>query len=324
MIKTISANKTDFAVPLNLQLFGEDEPVIEVITPAKDEVYTSAADHEKAKGVKEPVIATQEPTKDTEPVITKEEPTRDLEKDAAFAEMRRKAEDAETKAAQLEQQQQKTLEIARKYGHLGVFSDSEVAEKYGLTHGLFTLADVDRQMQEDERQSREEEYRKSGLDPEKIKGIVKNEVDNHPDMIAAREAKAIADKANHDIFLVSNFNSLQTEFPDLVKTAADVSREVWDRWDSGKTGLTLTDAYYLENRKTLAEKQQAATKQAALNALNSKNHMKTNEGSSEELQTGSVPDEVMAINRRMFARELKAGTMTEKDIVKHYLRHTKT
>lgn len=316
MNEHISANTTEVAtlsklmIPLDLQLFAEGDPAPAVVSAPKDEVYTSAADHAKAAGVKEPEIAAQEPTKEVVAEPIKEEPTRDLEKDAAFADMRRKTQEAEARAQLLEQQNQKTLEIARKFGPYGVFSDEDVAKTYGQTHGIHTLDQLEREIQR-------QEYVKQGVDPDLVEKIVTDKLENHPSVVEAK-------KAAYEQRLMSNYNEVLAEFPDLVKSAEDISAEVWAKWNNGESGLTLSDAYAVVNRKAIFEKQQAATKQAALNQLNSKNHMKATEGSSEELETGTIPDEVMAINRRMFAAELKSGKMTEKDIIKHYLRHSKT
>jgi hypothetical protein len=319
MSEKISVNMTEvakpFRLPLNLQLFAEGEPASEPApTPApvvKDQVYTSAAEHAEATSAKEPVVATQEPLKEEVQSEIKEEvkPIQNDETNAAFAEMRRKAEAAELKATQLEQQQQRTMEIARKFGPYGVFSDEDVARTYGQSHNVHTLDQLEREIQR-------QEYVKQGVDPDLVEKIVTDKLENHPSVVQAR-------KLAFDNLLVSNYNELLTEFKDVVTKPEDVSPEVWAKWNEGQSGLSLSDAYALVNRKTLAEKQQAATKQAALNQLNSKSHMKANEGSSEELETGSIPDEVMEINRRMFARELKAGTMTEKTIIQHYLRHNK-
>jgi len=166
-------------------------------------------------------------------------PKQSPEQNAAFAELRRKSEAAERRVAEVEAQHQRDIQIAKKFGQYGVFSDADVAEKYGQSHGIHNVAQFEEAL-------RREEYAAKGIDPDMVKKLV----DEHPDLQAAREFKQAAIRAQEDSFLVSSFDELTKEYPDI-KAVADVPPDVWRKWRNGSTGLTLNEAYLVVERKNI-------------------------------------------------------------------------
>lgn len=281
---------------LDLQLFAEDEAPLDGASSFEQEAPSetvdegnqaqeSSAEHSNAT----PEVA--EPATDTQP--------QDDKTNAAFAEMRRKAEAAEKK-----------FEFARKYGQYGVFDESEISAKLG-DRGIHTVADLDAAIEEQRRDEERQNWVERGADPDLIEEIVNSKLDNHPSVVAARQQE-------QNTFLVNSFNDLASAYPEFVKDPQDVPKEVWDKWQGGKTGLSLKESFMLIKHNDILAKQQSAVKQAALNNLNSKNHIKGHGMDGSDADSTQVPDDVMSTYRRLFSKELKSGKMKEADLVAHY------
>jgi len=208
-------------------------------------------------------------------------PKQTPEQDRAYAELRRKAEAAERRAIEVEAQHQRGIQIAKKFGQYGVFSDADVAEKYGQSHGIHNVAQFEEAL-------RREEYAAKGIDPDMVKKLV----DEHPDLQAAREFKQAAIRAQEDNFLVGSFDELTKEYPEI-KGVADVPPDVWRKWKNGSTGLTLNEAYLVVERKNIETRKIEAAKQATLNNIQSKDHVRGN-GKGVEGDTVRIPDDVLA------------------------------
>jgi hypothetical protein len=213
------------------------------------------------------------------------QPRQTPEQDRAFAEARRRVEAAERRAVELETMRQRDIEIAKKYGQYGIYSDADVAEKYGKSHGLNTVAQFEEAL-------RREEYQAKGIDPD----LINNLIENHPAIQNAKAYEQAVIRAQEDNFLVSNFNELRQEYPEI-KEVANVPLEVWSKWKNGSTGLSLTEAYYVVNRKEILAKQTDAAKQATLNNIQGKGHVRGN-GSGSEVDTTRIPDDVLEMYKR--------------------------
>jgi len=231
-------------------------------------------------------------------------PKQTPEQDRAYADLRRKAEAAERRAMEVEGQRQRDAQIARKFGQYGVFSDADVAEKYGKSHGIHNV-------QQFEEALRREEYQAKGIDPDMVKKLV----DEHPDLQAAREFKQAAIRAQEDNFLVNSFDELTKEYPEI-KGVADVPPDVWRKWKNGSTGLTLPEAYLVVERKNIETRKIEAAKQATLNNIQSKDHVRGN-GKGVEGDTVRIPDDVM----EMYKKFNPGKSMDE--YKKHYKASTK-
>lgn len=186
--------------------------------------------------------------------------------------------------------------------------DAEISRMYGESHGIHTFAEF-QQAAEAERQAAERQrYADAGLPDDVIDKLSK--VD---------EVIQQAEQEKFNRLLFDNFNDLTKEYPDMVKQPDDIPGEVWQRWNDGKTGLSLTEAFELVNKQAIREHLQASAKQSTLNKVNSKSHVRGNGGEgADDVDLTSVPADVMQSYRQLFAKELRSGKMKESDFVKHY------
>jgi membrane protein involved in colicin uptake len=282
-------------IPMNLQLFAEDSSVgedsatpqestpTETQTTSTVEATTEASTTDTPTAEQTEGATTDTPKSEAEPAT---QPKQTAEQDRFFADNRRKLEAAEKRATDAEAQRQTDHENAKKYAQYGVFNDADVAEKYGKSNGINTIAELETAL-------RNEEYTKAGIDPEMINKLI----NEHPAIKEAREAKEANQKSQQDRFLVDSFSELTKEFPSMAK-AEDVPADVWRKWNNGSSGITLADAYALVNRKEITAKQADATKQATLNSIQGKGHLQGN-GKGVEGDTVRIDDETMALYKRM-------------------------
>ncbi len=257
---------------LNLHPFMDAEGDVGggTVTPQTTEETTGEAQTGSVTGA--------EGTSQTVTDPASQKPAQTPEQNAAFAEMRRKSEAAERRAQEVEQARQRDINIAKKYGKdYDVYSEADIAEKYG-DQGIKTLADMEAAIQA-------EQYRQKGIDPDVINKII----EEHP---AIKQAK----KQEQDRFLVDSFNDLSKEYPDITKVE-DVPDEVWKKWNGGSTGLSLVEAFYLVNRKEIITKQTDAAKQATLNNIQGKEHVRGN-GKGTEVDTTRIPDDVLEMYKK--------------------------
>jgi len=212
-------------------------------------------------------------------------PKQTPEQDRAYADLRRKAEAAERLVIETKAQHQRDVQIARKFGQYGVFSDADVDEKYGQSHGIHNV-------QQFEEALRREEYASQGIDPDMLKKLI----DEHPDVRAARERAQADAREKENGFLIGSFNELSKEYPDI-KEVADVPVDVWRKWQSGKTGLSLPEAYLVVERKNIEARKVEAAKQSTLNSIQSKDHVRGN-GKGVEGDTVRIDDETLAMYKK--------------------------
>ena len=141
-----------------------------------------------------------------------------------------------------------------------------------------------------------------------------NFVDNLPEVKAAREAKAAAEYTKKRTEIEEDLKKIQAEDPSITSFAELTKTEGYKRISElyGK-GLSLHEAYRLVNYDKAVERATAASKQAAINAARSKNHLT----STTQRGTGSldVPSDIMA-QYRLFMPDASAD-----DIRKHYNRY---
>ena len=213
-------------------------------------------------------------------------PKQTPEQDRAYAELRRSKEAAEKRAIEVETLRKRDQEIARKYGkEYNVYSDADVEAQWGKTHGIKTVAEFEAALQR-------EEYQAKGIDPDLINKLI----EDHPAIKQAKEQEQARIQAEQDRFLVDSFGELTKEYPDITKVE-DVPADVWKKWNGGSTGLSLVDSFYLVNRKEIIAKQTDATRQATLNNIQGKKHVKGN-GSGTDVDTTRVPDDVLAMYKK--------------------------
>lgn len=71
--------------------------------------------------------------------VATQKPVQDDRTNSAFAEMRRRAEQAERTTAKYE----RDLKVAQKFGKDGIYSEDDIAKSYGQSHGIYTLEQLE-------------------------------------------------------------------------------------------------------------------------------------------------------------------------------------
>lgn len=239
-------------------------------------------------GTEDQDVADPEPHKD---MSFKNDP-----RNQEFAEQRRK------EALETERQKNAILarnyDIARKYGaEYGVYSDADIAAKFGQSHGINTLEQFETAL-------RNQQYQESGIDPNMINQLI----ESHPAIQQAKQQQI-------DTKLNGEFEDLKRQFPESgLKNIEDLTALA--TYDSivakVKKGYTLADAYESANRAELRNKAQAAAKQKTLNDINSKQHLNTEGDGEGETNDVHIPSDTM----QMY---LDSG-MTKKEAIKFHKR----
>lgn len=164
--------------------------------------------------VAESQTETQESSVNTDVTI----PTQDAQTNAAFAEMRRKAESAEQQVSKANQM------IAKLYGE----------------QGIQDLSALEKALQEQEATAERQRYVDAGMDPD----LLNQYIEKHPDVQYARELKS---KQDEQVKFQSEAAELFEMVPDL--DAKTIQPEVWALRD--QKGISLADAYLRVNFKSL-------------------------------------------------------------------------
>lgn len=265
------------------ELFGiepdEGAEVQEVAEPVTEEEPEGVEEQEAAEPADEPAEAEDE--------------------NAKYAAARRKAEAERDEAiAQAKAERKRTVEeiltaidMQDPYTGRRITTEEELAE-YRKRH--------------DEERSAEFK-RRAGMGDEEYKSFV----DNLPEVRAAREAEAAANYTKKRTEIEEDLKKIQAEDPSITSFAELTKTEGYKRISElyGK-GLSLHEAYRLVNYDKAVERATAASKQAAINAARSKNHLT----STTQRGTGSVevPSDVLA-QYRLFMPDASMD-----DIRKHY------
>jgi hypothetical protein len=265
-----------FRLPLNLQLFADE--------PAVDAELEEVADPSQNKEVvADPPLDELVPDEGADIVDPQEKPKQSPEMDKAFADLRRKAEAAEQKAAAADKWAKDN------YGHLGVNN----WEEYQTA------------LAEDQKRK---EYEDQGIDYDAVRKIAKEEAENHPDV---KKAQAIEQRhaVNGEI------RALKVAYPDVdIKEVDDLSDlsavlEKLPNWDEiakkVNKGYELKDAFELANRDMIVGKSSAAAAQAARNNARSKDHLKPS-GSNVADDATMIDPDTMAMFKSMFPNKTEA------------------
>lgn len=186
------------------------------------------------------------------------------EQDAAFAELRRKAEKAEA-AEKRANELERDHGIARKYGaEYGVYSEADIAEKFGQSHGIKTLADFEAAVQR-------EEYKAKGIDPDAINQLI----ENHPVIKEAKQREVESKRQAEYSRLETGFSELSKAYPDLIKKAEDIDQGTWDIYLASNGKVSLQKAFEAANLDKVLPRTAEAARQKMLNSINGKAHLGT-------------------------------------------------
>ncbi len=277
---------------IDFENFDFDNPEAEEETLEGDTVITEGEETpEEPDGVPEPVKKEQSP-----------------EANAAFAEMRRKVEEAE-----------RALKAR----------DSWVEQNFGQ-QGLKTWEQYQAAVEEGKRQqelARQQELQQrpqmvyqqayqqlveQGYDQEvahRMATIEANNVAHSLEVQAMKDKLAMLERQEHEKAqreqeilqqqeqeaakekmtqeLLSDHKKLREEYGDLVP--ADLSKLDQPTIDRLQRGYTLYDAWFLSNRTKITEQTQKAAAQKTLNNLNSKSHLKTEGDGAGDSNASTMP-----------------------------------
>ena len=134
------------------------------------------------------------------------------------------------------------------------------------------------------------------------KEVLDSYIQNHPAMQQAQQVIHQQEQQAANDFMAKEFEAMKKEFPDCGLESpqqlneTEAGRRALQMW-ANAPGVTLADAYAATHRKELSKKQSAAAKQAAMNEMNSKGHLRQTKGSNAK---GDVPAEIEEEYKKYF------------------------
>lgn len=199
--------------------------------------------------------------------------------------------------ARIEAETQKRVDasIARQFeGILNPYTNKPILTEADLTAYRSAFA------AEEQRQQLEE----MGVSKE----VLDNYIQSHPAMQQAQALIRQQEQQAANDFMAKEFEAMKKEFPDCGLESpqqlneTEAGRRALQMW-ANAPGITLADAYAATHRKELSKKQSAAAKQAAMNEMNSKGHLRQTKGSNAK---GDVPAEIMREYKIFFPKATDA------------------
>lgn len=134
------------------------------------------------------------------------------------------------------------------------------------------------------------------------KEVLDSYIQSHPAMQQAQALIRQQEQEAANSFMEQEFAVLKKEFADCGLESpqqlneTEAGRRALQMW-ANAPGITLADAYAATHRRELSKKQSAAAKQAAMNEMNSKGHLRQTKGSNAK---GDVPAEIEAEYKKYF------------------------
>ena len=282
------------------ELFGLDESENTQETAEPAQVEEESTQGENEQDVAEPAGDDTESSAEPEPEV-KEPEKQTPEQNAKYAAARRKAEQERDQA--VAQAKSDAKAEADKY------LDETIAGM-GLTNPytkepITNKAEYDEYKAKYEEEKRNRVVKKSGMSQDEFKKFV-------DDLPEVRQAKAIAAQAQEQQAKMKIDEQLRqiTEMDPSIKELGDLTK--MDNYDEFygkvKRGMTLVEAYMLTNFDKLSGRKAAATKQAALNSINSKQHLSgtSSRGTGALSVPADVKDMYRAINPDATDAEIQA------------------
>ena len=192
------------------------------------------------------------------------------------AQLRRQREDATRKTALQESRDKIYADIFA--GQVNPFTGKPITSE--ADYNAWRAEKARRDLQQQRRQT-EQQLSQAGLPADALRQIINQEVEHHPAVQQARQAtmqaaaqaaKAAQERANAAI--QKSLAAIAAEFPDI-KSLDDIAKmPTAGRFNElVQKGLGLEDAFYLANRQELDQRRRAASRQAAINAAQSKAHL---------------------------------------------------
>lgn len=265
---------------LNLQFFGEDD-IDEISENVED--ATTQDDTEVDQGTED----------DTEIEVSQQKPKQSAEENSKYAAARRAAE-AEIR--------NRDAEFARRFSG---FSNPITGAPILSERDYFAALDAQEEL--NQRQQLEQQ----GIDIDTLNNLISN----NP---AVRQAQAIIERTQqqeHERRFYAEMQAISQIDPDIQNVNDLLSQEnANDVLAKVNAGYNLVDAYKLVNFEKLAGRQAQASKQAAINAAKSKNHMTPTGGVADTSDDMQIPANQLDNWRSMYPG------VSDKELNKKYTR----
>lgn len=282
----------------------------EIAAPSEETgTTTAAAQGEEEQEAAAPAVEETEECEQPQTEVPEQEPKTD--RDAQFAAARRKAE-AERDAAiarAKEDAQKQVDEFFKTSGLMNPYTGQPIT----------TRAEYEAYRERFEADQKAKLMEKAGITQEEFQAFVQG----LPEVRAARQAKAEAEAAARQAReqeakarVDEQLRQIQAIDP-TVKELGDLAKlDTYPKlYDMVKRGYSILDAYRLANYDTLTQRAAEASRKAAINSVQSKQHLKATE--SRGGGAIPVPDSVLEEYRA-----LNPGA-TKEEIQKHYQSYMK-
>lgn len=282
----------------------------EIAAPSEETgTTTAAAQGEEEQEAAAPAVEETEECEQPQTEVPEQEPKTD--RDAQFAAARRKAE-AERDAAiarAKEDAQKQVDEFFKTSGLMNPYTGQPIT----------TRAEYEAYRERFEADQKAKLMEKAGITQEEFQAFVQG----LPEVRAARQAKAEAEAAARQAReqeakarVDEQLRQIQAIDP-TVKELGDLAKlDTYPKlYDMVKRGYSILDAYRLANYDTLTQRAAEASRKAAINSVQSKQHLKATE--SRGGGAIPVPDSVLEEYR-----VLNPGA-TKEEIQKHYQSYMK-
>ena len=281
----------------------------EVAEPSEDDTITTAAQGAEEQEAAAPAVEETEEPEQPQTEAPEQEPKTD--RDAQFAAARRKAEaERDAAIARAKEDAQKQVDE--------FFKNSGLMNPY-TGHPITTRAEYEAYRERFEADQKAKLMEKAGITQEEFQAFVQG----LPEVRAARQAKAEAEAAARQAReqeakarVDEQLRQIQAIDP-TVKELGDLAKlDTYPKlYDMVKRGYSILDAYRLANYDTLTQRAAEARRKAAINSVQSKQHLKATE--SRGGGAIPVPDSVLEEYR-----VLNPGA-TKEEIQKHYQSYMK-
>lgn len=281
----------------------------EAAEPSENDTTTAAAQGAEEQETAAPAVEETEESEQPQAEAPEQEPKTD--RDAQFAAARRKAEaERDAAIAQAKEDAQKQVDE--------FFKTSGLMNPY-TGQPITTRAEYEAYRERFEADQKAKLMEKAGITQEEFQAFVQG----LPEVRAARQAKAEAEAAarqareqeakarvDEQLRQIRAIDPTVKELGDLAKL--DTYPKLYDMV---KRGYSILDAYRLANYDTLTQRAAEASRKAAINSVQSKQHLKATE--SRGGGAIPVPDSVLEEYR-----VLNPGA-TKEEIQKHYQSYMK-
>lgn len=257
----------------NLQLFNDGGDVDDVATNEPTETNTSSDD-----------LGDQ-------PINDGSNDERNYEKDAAYAEMRRKAEEAE--------------EYKEKYNQVNNFFKNNYGDEFGVDNFESFKEKMTSQRMEEKFNEIVDEANKEKNQVD-VNAKMKELLDLHPEFNKIKQelnkyeeaAAKTVQKQNEkkEVTDLNNEHGLELQSYEDIKKLDNAEKILGYMTDSN---LSLSDAYLLANKDIIQKEGAEKVRQQTMNQINGKSHIKPTKGTGEANKAGPIPKDQLAMYKQV-------------------------